>query len=121
MQQTAVCKLKDEAKTAHADQYGNVVKEPLCDVLCEFCRQDAEFAQAVLQGGTFEDCLKAAVKGACNHTPDIEIYRKAVQFYFPGAEIHLSMTIDLIGEAAKGNEQPTKKDSGIILDLSSFL
>lgn len=124
MQQEAVAKIEQGYKTAKADKYGNVVKKPLCDVLCDFCRQDAEFAQAVVQGGSFEDCLAAAVRGAQNHTPDIEIYSKAVQFFFPGAEIHLSMSIDLVGQAgqpAENSAPAPQKSSGILLDLSSFL
>lgn len=124
MKQRAIETLTREAKTAKADRYGAVVKAPLLKVLCDFCRQDQEFAQAVVQGGSFEDCLKAAVRGAQNHTPDIQVYRNAVQFYFPSADIRMSMTIDLIGRAgneAKETERADKKSSGPLLDLSSFL
>jgi len=124
MQQKAVAKLEQEYKAARSDKFGNVVKKPLCDVLCDFCRQDAEFAQAVVQGGSFDNCLAVAVYGVQNHTPDVEIYRKAVQFYFPGAGIRLSMSIDLVGQADQVPEEAApvpKKASSILLDLSSFL
>jgi hypothetical protein len=31
---------------------------------------------------------------------DLDAYKKAVQFYFPGAEVRMQLTIDLIGKAA---------------------
>lgn len=65
-----------------------------------FCRQDAEFAQAVAQGGTFADCMKAVANGVGSSISDLDAYKKAVAFYFPGAKVHMKLTIDLIGKAA---------------------
>lgn len=69
-----------------------------------FCRQDAEFAQAVVQGGTFSDCMKAVANGVGSSISDLDAYKKAVRFYFPGAEVKMQLTIDLIGDAAGGTE-----------------
>lgn len=70
-----------------------------------FCRQDAEFAQAVAQGGTFADCMKAVANGVGSSISDLDAYKKAVAFYFPGAEVKMQLTIDLIGDAA-GETEP---------------
>lgn len=70
-----------------------------------FCRQDAEFAQAVVQGGTFADCMKAVAENVGNAISDLDAYKKAVRFYFPGAEVKMQLTIDLIGKAA-GETEP---------------
>ena len=93
-----------------------------------FCRQDEEFAQAIVQGGSFADCMKAVAKGVGNSISDLEAYRKAVQFYFPGAEIRMVMTIDLIGAAAGPAEEPEvgksaapEKSTGLMLDFTQFL
>lgn len=73
-----------------------------------FCRQDAEFAQAVAQGGTFADCMKAVANGVGSSISDLDAYKKAVRFYFPGAEVKMQLTIDLIGDAAgKGEPEAT--------------
>jgi hypothetical protein len=64
-----------------------------------FCEQDAEFAQAVCQGGTFTDCMKKVAAGVGSSISDLDAYKKAVQFYFPGAEVRMQLTIDLIGGA----------------------
>ena len=73
----------------------------VAEALRSFCRQEAEFAQAVDQGGSFADCMAAVAKGVGSSISDIDAYKKAVGFYFPGAKIQVQMTIDLIGDAAK--------------------
>lgn len=94
------------------------------DAIKDFCRQDPEFAQAVVQGGSFADCMKAVAKGVGNSISDLEAYKKAVAFYFPGAKIHMTMTIDLIGDATAPMPEPEpireaqEKPSARILNLS---
>lgn len=71
----------------------------------DFCRQEEEFAQAVVQGDTLAKCMKQVAAGVGNYISDLDAYKKAVQFYFPGAEVRMQLTIDLIGAAAEGKEQ----------------
>lgn len=66
----------------------------------DFCLQEEEFAQAVVQGGNFVDCMKKVASGVGSSISDLDAYKKAVQFYFPGAEVRMQLTIDLIGKAA---------------------
>lgn len=100
----------------------------------QFCKQEPEFAQAVVQSGTFAECMKKVAAGAGNAISDLEAYKKAVQFYFPGANVNMQMTIDLVGSAAEANElsgiseqlialeaEPVAEESKVLtLDLSSF-
>ena len=93
----------------------------------DFCLQDEEFAQAVVQGGCFADCMKKVASGVGTSISDLEAYKKAVRFYFPGAEIKMAMTIDLIGKAAgdtepvaEQTEQVTQATKVISLDLADF-
>ena len=88
------------------------------DALLEFCRQDEEFAQAVVQGGSFPDCMAAVAKGVGNSISDLEAYKRAVSFYFPGAGINMRMTIDLCDSV---KDAPHPDGPGIVLDLSDFL
>lgn len=67
------------------------------EALEKFCADDGEFAQAVAQGGSISD---------------IEAYRRAVQFYFPGAEIETTMHVRLCGDDAK--------PEGLLLKLDDF-
>ena len=58
----AVDKLR--AAKAPADRHGAAVFKPVVAALEDFCRQNAEFAQAVVQGGSVENCVMHVVKGA---------------------------------------------------------
>lgn len=118
----AASKLDKEFQKAKFDKYGNVVKNPVLNTLKDFCRQNEEFAQAVLQSdNTIQQCVEHTVKGVKQSISDIDVYRKAVEFYFPGAKVRFSMTIDLGDEGfSNADIQPTKTDS-IDLSLDSLL
>ena len=91
--------------------------------LRDFCVQNEEFAQAVAQGGAFKDCMAAVAQGVCSSISDMEAYGKAVQFYFPGAKIHVQMDIDLIGDANRepDGQKPSEDAGGIIsINLDDF-
>ena len=108
---------------AASGQKERVMAGAVAKVLQDFCRQDAEFAQAVAQGGSFADCMHDVVKGVWGFISDIDAYKKAVRFYFPGADISVQMRIDLIGDAAQKPMERVeeKKTDGIILNLEDFL
>ena len=99
----AVEKLNTEKKSV-AGQKENVMSGAVLSALKDFCRQDAA--------------------GVGNSISDLDAYKKAVQFYFPGAEVRMQLTIDLIGQAA-GEDKP-QTDSAedlsktISLDLADF-
>jgi hypothetical protein len=100
-------------------QKESAMKNDVRRALTDFCKQDEEFAQAVAQGGSFADCMKAVAKGVGNSISDLEAYTKAVQFYFPGAKIRMQMTIDLIGDAACDPKERIMEP--MILDFTQFL
>lgn len=103
-----------------AGQKASAVAPAVADALTDFCRQDDEFAQAVAQGGSFADCVDAVVKGVGSSISDLDAYRRAVQFYFPGADIKMQMSIDLCPQAG-GPEEPAVPDKGgIVLDFKSL-
>ena len=95
-----------------------VMAKPVAEALKSFCRQEQEFAQAIVQGGSFKECMAAVAKGAGNAISDLDAYKKAVQFYFPGAEIRMQMTIDLVGAAADLDDQEDPKS--LALNLEEF-
>lgn len=120
----ALEKLEKEYKSGSYDKYASAMKAAVKKALMDFCRQDDEFSQAVVQGGTFSDCMKAVAKSVGSSISDLEAYRRAVRFYFPGAEIRMQMTIDLIGDAGKPDTAPTGSTvpaAGLILDFTQFL
>lgn len=122
----AVKKLTEE-RTNVKGQIATAMAPAVFDTLKKFCLQEPEFAQAVVQGGSFGDCMKAVAKGVSTSISDIEAYRKAVQFYFPGAKIHFQMDIDLVGDAAKPetpvvpDPEPAQRPTVLSLSLADFL
>ena len=103
----AIEKIKAEAEALKTlSPHGNAVSKDVCNVLITFCEQDDEFAQAIVQSGKkLKDCIESTVKGARQSISDLEVYKRAVEFYFPGATVHMNLTIDLIGEAAAPQKQ----------------
>lgn len=111
----------EQAKARLEEEYGKVkgpkegaMKSAVRDALLEFCRQNEEFAQAVAQGGSFADCMAAVAKRVGSSISDLEAYRKAVGFYFDGAQVEYSMTIRL-EPADTGRDRES-----IVLDLADF-
>lgn len=86
-------------------QKESAVAPAVLDALCDFARQDAEFADAILQSSaSFADCMAAVCKGVGSCLSDIEAYRRAVAFYFPGAGISVTMRVDLCASVNGANE-----------------
>lgn len=96
----AVKKLGDE-KVKVTGQKEKVMAGAVFAAIKDFCLQNEEFAQAVVQGGSFAECMKKVAAGVGSSISDLDAYKKAVQFYFPGAEVKMQLTIDLIGKAAE--------------------
>lgn len=125
----ALEKLGDKQVKAVSGNKARVMAGPVAEALRSFCRQDAEFAQAVDQGGSFAECMAAVAKGVGQSISDVDAFKKAVGFYFPGAKIRVQMTIDLVGDAARaesGQEQKpalqvVKPAGPFVLDLDDFL
>jgi hypothetical protein len=98
----AISKIKRELATVKGDNRVSAVKKHVADALISFCKQDAEFAQAIVQNDkTLADCCESIMKGCGSSISDLEVYRKAVQFYFPGADVSMNMTIDLCASVKK--------------------
>jgi len=118
----AVKKLAD-GKSSVSGQKQKAMATAVCAALKDFCMQDEEFAQAIVEGGSFAACMDAVAAGVGNSISDLDAYKKAVKFYFPGAKIKMQMTIDLIGNAAARAEQVAEEQPvvGLTLDLAGIL
>ena len=102
-------------------RHAQVIAKPTADALMEFCRQEPEFEQAIMQSGkSFDDCLNEITKGIGQSISDLEVYSRAVKFYFPVAKVRFHMTIDLCGD--NGAVDPpitmTKQDKPDAMRLS---
>lgn len=119
----AAKKLEAEKKAGSYGRYAGAMKDDVYEALDGFCRQDAEFAQAVVQGGTFADCMKAVAKNCGSSISDLEAFRRAVRFYFPGADVKFHMTVNLCAdvEAEAAAAAQMTSASHKVLNLDDFL
>lgn len=109
----AKSRLEKECKDIKGNKE-EAMKNAVMEALLEFCRQNDEFAQAVTQGGSFQDCMSSIAKRAGRSISDLDAYRRAVSFYFDGARVECSITIRL-------EPADTSRDHGsIVLDLADF-
>lgn len=126
----ALERLKKEAGTA-SGQKEKAMAGAVREALEDFCRQEPEFAQAIVQGGSFKDCMAAVAKGVGRSISDSEAFAKAARFYFPGCRVRVVMEIDLVGDAREDphgaqcaplqEETPREKTVAVkLLDLSDF-
>ena len=133
----AEARIQKELPSVKGQKEG-AIKGAVKDALLNFARQDEEFAQAIVQGGSFGSCMAAVCKGIGTSISDLEAYRRAAAFYFPGCDVRFEMRIDLVGAAgAKQDETPSTaeavplpqtrqaagggKGAGLVIDLADFL
>lgn len=120
MKNQAVAKIEAELKAFRGGNKETAVKSAVADTLKEFALQDGEFAQAIVQNDkTLSDCCTAVMKGVGTSISDHEAYRRAVRFYFPGADVRFQMVVDLCPRA--GDEKAAAPgQQAVILDLADF-
>lgn len=109
-------KLEKEADASKLHGAAEVILEPTIEALLEFCRQEDEFAQAIIENDkTVATCCEEIAKNAGRAISDLEVYKQAVKFYFPGADVEFQMKIDL---CASVNGSGHKNDIKIsLMDL----
>ncbi len=138
-------KLRKELPGITGNKEG-AIKQAAMDALVNFAGQDEEFAQAIVQGGKFSDCMKAVCKGIGTSISDLEVYSRAAAFYFPGCKVRFEMHLDLVEDAdalsvtgasagdsklgmsrgasecsPKGGAKEPEQKAGLVFDLKDFL
>ena len=98
----------------------SAMKQEIKEALCSFIEQDNEFAQAVVEGGSFSDCMKKVAKGVGSSISDIDAIRKAVRFYFDNAVVNFSMTINVNPYDNNAPKPDTQKKSVLNLSLDDL-
>lgn len=98
-------KLEAEDKLFKGSRSAQTVQSYVLRALLSFADQEPRFAEVVCNTKrTFSECCAAVVHNAGEVLSDLDAYRKAVQFYFPNAEISFVMNIKLTGEAPTEEE-----------------
>ena len=108
----ACAKLDSEIKGAKLSTKGNAVKSSVIAVLKMMCGQEEEFAQAIVQTDkTADKCIEHTVAGCSQSVSDIEVYKRAAAFYFPGAKVHMILALDLVGDSSKPDISVTSESA----------
>ncbi len=112
----AVEKIKENKTRRPSENKAGAVFEAVADAMAEFCSQDEEFAQAICQSDkTLAECCTEIMTGVGSSISDLEVYKRAVNFYFTGATVKFSMTVELCGNA----ENSAPKTS--VIDITDLL
>lgn len=103
---------KEKAGIDVKNRYKSVLWKPVYETLQSFCRQNEEFARAVEQSDkTLDDCMSALCKGIGSSISDLEVYKRAAQFYFPGCVVEMALTIHMSEYEAPGANCRTSADA----------
>lgn len=117
-QAKAKIKVSDEKKLG---RYEKAVNSATAAALRSFCEQSEEFARAVIDGKSYDECLKTSCKGIGVAISDLDMFTRAAQFYFPGVRISYTMTLhmseyELEDEPAAAAPKAEKTDIALSLD-----
>jgi hypothetical protein len=128
MKKDMMSDVKDKLKAELADakkkgRYAAAVMDSCVKALLVFAEQDEEFAAAILDG-SLGKCGEAIEKGCQGKkaVSDLDVYRMAVQHFFPGAEVEFSMTVRVnphegVGEVVREVPPVTVNKRINLLDL----
>lgn len=115
----AVRKITEGTKEISGGKEG-AVKDAVCAALVDFCRQSEEFADAVIATGkTMKECITEIMRDVGSSISDVELYRRAVQFWLEGADVEAQLRVVL--PAAKSPDVREKKKTVKILSLEELL
>lgn len=111
-------RLEDELKSFQGGNKETAVSKPVCQALCRFCNEEF-FAQAVWDSGkTLSDCCKEIMSKVGSSISDLDVYKAAVKFYLPSADVKFKMEVTL--EATEDSNN-SNFNSGKIVSLLDLL
>lgn len=98
-------KLEAENKAFKGGREAQAVRKYILKTLIRFADQEPRFAEVICNTTrTLSECCAAVVHNSGRVLSDLDAYRRAVQFYFPNAEVEFLMNVKLTGSA------PTKEE-----------
>lgn len=121
--QRAISRLTDELAQVKGDRYVEVTKNSVAEALMDCCNKSEAFAAVVADSPhTLSECMASICKGLGSSISDIELFRRAVQFYFPTANVCFDVTITMPSEAkpetsATESKQPAPSKIINIFDI----
>lgn len=109
---SAIKKLDEEEKAFIGGFKAKLIFPHVCKTLRGFIDEDDRFAEVFANTArTVSECCAAIVNKSGDALSDLEVYRKAVQFYFPNADVEFKMNVRITGNAP--SEEEMKKPAEI--------
>jgi hypothetical protein len=108
----AAAKIAAELESFKGGMKEKAVSKFVASTLTHFCGQNERCAETVYKTTrTLSECCAEIMDGCGNQISDIDVYRGAVQSYFPNADISFKMDIEINGDAPGADElnRPSKK------------
>jgi len=101
----AAAKIATELASFRGGHKETTVSKFVASTLTHFCEESERFAEVVYKTPrTLSDCCAEIMNGCGNQVSDIDVYRGAVQSYFPNADIFFKMEIQINGDAPSDTE-----------------
>lgn len=97
-------KIDKELKEFKGATKAKAVSDYVAKTLKQFCDVEAFAAAVIKSEKTLTDCCNEIMAKVGNHVSDLEVYKKAAQFYFPGSKVEFNMTINVEGKDSKVDE-----------------
>ncbi len=96
MKNIAKEKINKERTEVKGGRYATAVAPFVADTLIVFIDENEDFAAAVADSEkTFGECCAEITKDAKDYLSDLEVYKRAVKFYLPDADLKCEMHVEL--------------------------
>ncbi|MGN1117426.1 MAG: Cas9 inhibitor AcrIIA9 family protein [Acutalibacteraceae bacterium] len=100
VKKAAVEKIAAELKVFKGGYKETAVSTHIANMLSSFCEQEERFAQTVCKTKrTLSDCAKEILKSSGSAMSDLEVFRRAAQFYYPNVKVSFVMNLEITGDA----------------------
>ena len=117
----AIEKITKETEVVPASGKDGAVRYAVRDALVNFCRQSEEFAESVAATGKcMKECITEIMKGVGQSISDVEVYRRAVEFWMPGATVKAEIRI-ILPDVRENEAEDKPKQKVKILSLEDLL
>ena len=104
MKEAAREKINKERTDIKGNRYAQAVAPFVADTLLVFIEENTEFATAIANSEkTLNECCAEITKDTGQYLSDLEVYKRAVKFYLPAADLKCEMRVILPDEGKKFN------------------
>lgn len=117
----AIEKITKETEAVPASGKDGAVRYAVRDALVNFCRQSQEFAESITATGKcMKECIHEIMSGVGQSISDVEVYRRAVEFWMPGTTVKAEIRV-ILPDVRENEAEDKPKQKVKILSLEDLL